>query len=131
MGKRKFEQELEDQLGGGSLSHLVPEEILAKKQKLPAPPKIGDRPILKMKLSWDDNPEILMRVMLDCGANVPVISQEVVEMHRVPGVLRRQACGFSAFDGSESDSAGRAYTLPCTLRIGDHYTKETFEISLL
>ena len=52
-------------------------------------------------------------------------------MHRVPGVLRRQACGFSAFDGSESDSAGRAYTLPCALRIGDHYTKETFEISPL
>ena len=69
--------------------------------------------------------------MLDCGANVPAISQAVVEMHRVPGVLRRQACGFSAFDGGESDSAGRAYTLPCTLRIGDHYTKETFEISPL
>ena len=131
MGKRKFEQELTGKLGGDSLSHLVPEEQLAKKQKLPAPPKIGDRPIMTMKLSWDDSPEISVRVMLDCGANVPVISQSLVAENKIPGVLRRQACGFSTFDGAESQGAGRAYTLACTLRLGDHYSKETFEISPL
>lgn len=68
--------------------------------------------------------------MLDCGANVPVISQTVAEKHQVPGVLRRQACGFSTFDGSESDSAGRACALVCTLRTAGHCRKDTFEISL-
>ncbi len=130
MGKRKFEQELEAKVGP-FLSHLVPEVQLAKKQRLPPPPKIGPRPIVEMKLSWEDNPEIVVRVMLDCGANVPVISQRIVEKHKVPGVLRQQACGFSAFDGGESSDAGRAYTLACTLRIGGHYTKESFEISPL
>src|SRR5258706_4223304 len=109
----------------------MPQDQLRKKQNLPAPPKIGQRPILKMKLSWDDTPEILVRVMLDCGANVPVISQEVVEKHKIPGVLRRQACAFSGFDGDESSNAGRAYTLGCTLRMEGHYTKENFEISVL
>jgi hypothetical protein len=131
MGKRKFEQELEAKLGGASLAHLVPEQKLLKKQKLPPPPKIGSRPIVLMKLCWDDSPEIIVRVMLDCGANVPVISDNIVENYKVPGVLRSQACGFAGFDGSESSNAGRAYTLPCTLKIGDHHSKETFEISPL
>ena len=72
MGKRKFEQELADEMGGGFLSHLFPEETLAKKQQLPAPPMIGKRLIMEMKLSWDNSPEIVVRVMLDCGANIPV-----------------------------------------------------------
>lgn len=82
MGKRKFEQELDSQLGGGSFSHLVPEEQLAKKQNRPAPPKIGARPIMDIKLGWEVSSEALMKVMLDCGANVPVVSQEVVESAR-------------------------------------------------
>ena len=131
MGKRKFEQELEVRVGEPFIPHLVPESQLAKKQKLPPPPKVGSRPIMNMKLSWDDSPEIVVRVMLDCGANVPVIAQEVVEKHKIPGVLRQQACGFSGFDGGESSAAGRAYTLACTLRIGGHYTKENCEISPL
>ena len=75
---------------------------------------IGKCPIMEMKLSSDNSPEIVMRVILDCGANVPVISQAVVEKHRVPGVLRKQACGYSTFDGSESSDAG----LLCACRLG-------------
>ena len=131
MGKRKFETEMAKAVDDPYLPHLMPEHQLAKKQQLPTPPKVGPRPFLDMKLSWDEHPEIVVRVMLDCGANVPVISQEMVQKHEIPGVLRQQACGFSAFDGMESGNAGRAYTLPCTLRIEGHYTKETFEISTL
>jgi len=131
MVKRKFEQELAVAVEDVYLPHLVPEQTLAKKQKLPAPPKIGPRPFTDMKLSWDDAPEIVVRVMLDCGANVPCISEDLVGKYKIPGVLRRQACGFSGFDGTESSNAGHAYTLGCTLRKGGHYTKETFEISPL
>ena len=88
MVKQKFEQELSTKVSGSFLPHLEPEENLAKKQKLPSPPKIGPRPFMKMKLYWDGTPEIVVRVMLDCGANVPVISQETVERHKIPGVLR-------------------------------------------
>ena len=70
--------------------------------------------------------------MLDCRANVPVISMNLVDKHKIPGVLRRQACGIAMADGSESTSgAGRAYTQACTLRVGGHHTRETFEISPL
>src|SRR5436853_3074241 len=122
MVKRKFEQELSAQVSGSFLPHLDPEENLAKKHKLPLPPKIGPRPLMKMKLSWNGAPEIVVRVMLDCGANVPVISQETVERHQIPGVLRKQACGMPTFDGNESNNAGREYTLAFTRRKRGHYT---------
>ena len=74
MVKRKFEQELNSALACDSLAHGVSEKTLRKKQNLPIPPKIGARPIINMKLSWGDNPKISIRVMLDPGANVPVLS---------------------------------------------------------
>ena len=85
-----------------------------------------------MKLSWDGSPEIIVRTMLDCGANVPVVSQELVEIYKIPRVLRSHACGIATFDGQLSKgNAGRAYTQSCTLRVGDHHTRETFEIAPL
>ena len=89
MVKRKFEQELISALACASLAHGVSEKTLRKKQKLPIPTKIGARPIINMKLSWADNSEINVRVMLDPGANVPVLSQSLVGEHKVP-VVRRE-----------------------------------------
>ena len=70
--------------------------------------------------------------MLDCGANVPVISQSFVDMHKVPGVLRSHAHGLTMANGSESATiATRAYSHACTLRCGNHFSRESFEISPL
>ena len=69
-----------------------------------------------MKLSWDGSQEFSVSAMLDCGANVPVISQSFVDMHKVPGVLCSHAYGLTMADGSESaTNAVRAYTHACTL----------------
>ena len=110
MSKRKFHEELARHVEEPFLPHLVPElEMKKKKQKLPPPPVVGRRPFLDMKLSWDDSPEIVVRTMLDCGANVPVVSQALVEVYKIPGVLRSHACGITTFDGQLSNSnAGRA-----------------------
>ena len=85
-----------------------------------------------MRLSWDGSPEIVVRTMLDCGANVPVVSQVLVETYKIPGVLRSHAHGIVTFDSQLSQSnAGRAYTQSCTLRVGAHHSRETFEIAPL
>ena len=131
MVKRKFEQELNSALACDSLAHGVSEKTLLKKQKLPIPPKIGGRPIINMKLSWGDNPEINVRVMLDPGANVPVLSQSLVGEHKVPVVLQERAEIIAAYDGAEGKGVGSAYIFACTLRLADHYTKESFEVSPL
>ena len=105
MVKRKFEQELDSALACESLAHGVSEKTLRKKQKLPIPPKIGARPIINMELSWGDNPEINVRVMLDPGANVPVVSQSLVGKHKVPVVLRERAEIIAGYDGTEGKGA--------------------------
>ena len=93
-----------------TLSHGVSEKKLCKKQKLPIPPKIGARPIINMKLSWGDNPEINVRVMLDPGVNILVLSQSLVGEHKVPVVLRERAEIIAGYDGAEGKGAGSAYT---------------------
>ena len=103
-----------------------------KKQKLPLPPVVGSCPSLDMKLSRNGSPQIIIRTMLNCGANMPVVSQELVEIYKIPGVLRSYACGITTIDGQLSKSnAGQAYTQSCTLRVGAHHTTETFEIAPL
>ena len=133
MSKRKFQDELARHVEKPFLLHLVLEfEIEKKKQKLPPSPVVGRRPFLNMRLSWDVSPEIVVRTMLDCGANVLVVSQALVEVYKIPVVLSSHACGIATFDGQLSKSnAWRAYTQSCTQRVGAHLTRETFEIAPL
>ena len=105
MSKRKFQEELACHVKEPFLPHLVPElEMKKKKQKPPPPPVVGRCPFLNMKLSWDGSPEIIFRTMLDCGANIPVVLQALVEIYKIPGVLRSHACGITMFDGQLSKS---------------------------
>ena len=133
MSKCKFQEELASHVEEPFPPHLVPElEMKKKKQKLPPPPVIECHSFLDMKLSWDGNPEIVGRMMLDYGANVPVVSQTLVKTYKIPGVLRSHAHRIVTFDGQLSQSnAGRAYTQSCTLRVGAYYMRETFEITPL
>ena len=131
MVKRKFEQELDSALACDLVAHGVSEKTLRQTQKLAIPLKIGARPIINMKLCWRDNPEINVRVMLDAGANVPVLSQSLVGEHKVPVVLRERAEIIAGYDGAEGKGAGSTYTFACTLSLADHYTKESFEVSPL
>ena len=133
MSKCKFQEELTRQVEEPFLPHLVPElEIKKKKQKLLPPPVIGHHSFLDMKFSWDGSPEIIVRTRLNCGSTVPVVSQGLVEIYKIPGVLRSHACGIATFDGQLSKSnAGRVYTQLCPLRVGAHHTRETFEIAPL
>ena len=123
MVKRKFDQELDSALACDSLAHGVSKKTLHKKQKLPIPLRIGARPIINMKLSWGDNPEINIRVMLDPVANVPVLSQSLVGEHKVPVVLRERAEIIAGYDGPEGKGAGSAYTFACILSLADELYK--------
>ena len=114
-----------------SIAHGVSERRLKKAHKLPLPPKTGSRPIIHMKLSWAEVPEVDVRVMLDPGSNVTVIFQELVEKHKVPVVIRKRAEIIFGYDGVESTGAGSAYTFTCTLKLEDHCMKGSFEVSPL
>ena len=84
--------------GTSFLPHFVPEEHLMKTNKLPPQPVVGKLPYIDMKLSWNRCQEFSVRAMLHCVANVPIISQSFVDMHKVPGVLRNHSCGLTMAD---------------------------------
>ena len=96
--------------------HLIPEEHLMKTNKLPPPPVVAKLPNIDMNLSRDCFQEFSVQATLDCGANIPIISQSFVDMHKVLGVLRNHSCGHTMANGSESNTnAVRAYTHAATL----------------
>ena len=108
MSKRMFPEELASHVEKPFLPHLVPElEMKKKKEKFPPPPIVGRRPFLDMRLSWDGFQDIIVWTMLDCGTNVPVMSQALVEVYKIPGVLRSNACGITIFEGQLSKSNAR------------------------
>ena len=123
MVKRKFEQELQGAMACNSLAHGVSVKIPHKKQKPPIPPKIGARHIINIKLIFRDNSEITVRVMLDPGANIAVISQTLVGEYKIPVVLPERAEIIARYDGTEIKGAGSAYTFAYTLSLADYNTK--------
>ena len=133
MRKRKLQEEFAHHVEEPFLPHLVPElEMKIKKQKLPPPPVVGRHPFLDMKLSWDSYPEIVVTTMLNCGSNMPVVSQALVDVYKIPGVLRSHACGMDTFDGQlRKRNAGPTYTQSCTQGVEAHLTRETFDIAAL
>ena len=131
MVKRKFEQELEGAMACNSHAHAVSKKLLCKKQKLPNPPRIVARPIINMKHRWGDNPEINVRVILNPGANVLVLTQSLVGEYKISVVLWERAEINSGYDGAKSKGAGSAYTFARTLSLADYYTKEIFQVSPL
>ena len=82
-----------------------------------------------MKLSWGDNPEINVRVILAPSSNVPVLSQSLVGEHKVAVVLCERAAIIVGHDGIEGQGVGSASTFAYTRSLADHYTKESFEVS--
>ena len=84
-----------------------------------------------MKLCCGDNPDISVMVMLDPGANVPVISQTLVGEYKIPVVLQKRAEIIAGYNGAESKGAGSADIFVCTLSLADHYIKESFKVSPL
>ena len=84
-----------------------------------------------MRPSWGENLEVDVGVILDLGENFTVIPDKFVGKHKVPMVPRERAEIVASYDGAEGRGAGSACTFACTLRIGDHYTNETFEVSPL
>src|ERR1700712_2354959 len=119
MVKRKFE-------------HGVSEQELTKKQKLPVPPRIGKRPIVPMKLSWiTSDSDVPVRVLLDPGANVPIISDDLVWRKRIPIVVRETPQKINNFTGEDDDTSGLAYTFSLILSCGQHYVQQSFEVSPL
>ena len=105
---------------------------LANNRSHPPPePRIGRRRIVTMMISWGSARPIPMKVMLDSGSAVPLLSQAFVRKHNVPVYEREFPLTFGTFSGSVDKSAGKVYTYPLLLVHKEHFSKESFEVSPL
>jgi hypothetical protein len=68
---------------------------MAKKFKAP---KNGDRSATIMYLSWENGPEIMVRVLLNTGATTFVLTDRLVEKHKPPYVSRKSPLEVSNFE---------------------------------
>lgn len=84
-----------------------------------------------MTLLFNDK-EHVVRVLLDTGSSVPIMSVSLARKWKLPLVRRQQAREIWSFDMTKVKEGGRYYTEPLVLRHQqDHYTKLTFECSPL
>ena len=95
----------------------------------PKEPRIGERPMVVMHLSWDQHPEIPVRALLDSGAQIFTISEAIVKKYGIPCWRRQVPLKLNNFEGESVSGAGWQYTRPLSLRHQQHYDNQAFEVS--
>ena len=98
-----------------------------KRLKVPPEPQTGPRPIHLMTIHWDNKCQ-QVRVLLDSGCSVPVLSSGIVKKYQVPEFKRSTPLVVERFDGSICPDIGYSYTYPLNLNLEHHWSRESFEV---
>jgi len=83
-----------------------------------------------MIISWGPT-QHTVRVLLDTGCSVPLISTRITEQLDIPRIRRREAAPLLNCSGEEVKGAGMEYTEPLLLQHRKHYSWEVFEVAPL
>jgi hypothetical protein len=67
---------------------------------------------------------IRIKVLLDSGSNVFLINERLVDQHEIPYEERKDPVPIVGFDGAAAPSAGKRYTHPLSLEIGNRHMSE-------
>jgi hypothetical protein len=102
-----------------------------KKQKvdIPPPPVVGTRPIFDFCIAGHGVEETRVRVLLDWGSQIAVISDRFCMRYAVPRVQRDVPVPIKDFADRVLPGSGKAYTYPLKLRYDDHISEDTFEVA--
>jgi len=93
-------------------------------------PQCGKRPITTMIISWGST-QHTVRVLLDTGCSVPLISTRITEQLDIPRICRKEAAPLLNCSGEEVKGAGMEYTELLLLQHRKHYSREVFEVAPL
>jgi len=72
-----------------------------------------------------------VRVLLDTGCSVPLISTRITEQLDILRICRSKAAPLLNCSGEEVKGAGMEYTKPLLLQHRKHYSREVFEVASL
>jgi len=83
-----------------------------------------------MIVSWGPT-QYAVRVLLDTGCSVPLISTMVTKKYDIPRVRRCRAAPLQNCSGEEVKGAGLEYTEPLLLQHRKHFSRKVFEVTSL
>ena len=87
--------------------------------------------ILHWGLGTNNENEAAIRILLDTGSTVPLLSLAWVASTSIQVVKRATTKRIENFAGKAVPGAGKYYTSPLLLQHCKHYTRETFEVAPL
>ena len=93
-------------------------------------PKSGPVPVVAMILYFGEQEETV-RVLLDTGSTVPILSLGFVEKKQVPIAERDTKRTIQDYAGQEVSGAGEYFTSPLLLQHRQHYSRVSFEVAPL
>jgi len=102
----------------------------ASPEKSTTKPHCGKRPITTMIISWGPT-QYVVRILLDTGCSVPVISTKISKKYNIPRICRRSTAPLQNCLGEEVKAAGMEYTEPLMLQHRKHYSQGVFEVAPL
>jgi hypothetical protein len=98
-----------------------------KRLKIPSEPNPGPCPIHLITIPWDNKCQ-QVRVLLDSGCSVSVLSSEILNWHQVPEFKRSTPLIVEWFDGSICPDIGHSYTYLLNLNLEHHWSRASFVV---
>jgi hypothetical protein len=97
----------------------------------PPLPRAGNVPVVNMLIHWGANDEQseVIRVLLDSGSTIPLLSLSWVKPLTIPIARRKHPKRVEDFAGNPVQGAGEYYTFPLLLQHRRHFTRQTFEVA--
>ena len=96
-------------------------------QNLPFP-KTGKVPVLTTVLHFLNKQETV-RVLLDTGSTLPIISDNWAIRHELPVAKRQKRKPVQDYAGREVEGLGKYFTSPLILQYMTNFTKDSYEIA--
>ena len=94
-------------------------------------PKTGTIPLVNMILYWGENKADVIKVLLDTGASVAILSERMTKNHRLPVASRPNIRQIQDYAGQKVSVAGEYFTSPLLIHHNKHFDRVSFEIAPL
>ena len=93
-------------------------------------PRSGPVPVITKIVHLGEKEEVL-RILLDTGSTVPLLSQEFAQNKQIPVAERPSIRPIQDYAGQEVEGAGQFYTAPLILQHRHHFSRVSFEVAPL
>ena len=128
--KGETEMDLEEERNTEAGERLIKHARTYPYGRGPPLPRTGPVPVVDIILHWGED-EALVKVLLDSGSTIPLLSLKLAESLSIPLAGRAQARRVDNFAGQAVLGAGKYYSYPLTLQCKSHYSIESFEVAPL